>query len=213
MSLAQAANNFTNYAANHRSSVRFSNPVQSGHLLVAVVAVAGGNPYVVDQVSDSLGNTWTKVVAGANGDNSDIEIWYTNSAADGGDRVSVAVRALPGVTSKWVQTYVTVAEFSGKATFHAGKAASSSLNGPHGSGAFASSSGDLIIGGYVDAGYVGALTITDGKQPLGSALDETNSIQGVQSYSAASGASSSVSYSNPHFARAEVAGVSFTPVA
>ena len=179
---------------------------------MAVVAVAGGNPYVVDQVSDSLGNTWTKAVIGANGDNSDIEIWYTNSAADGGDRVSVTLRALPGVTSKWVQAYMTVAEFSGKATFHAGNAASSSLNGVHSSGAFASSSGDLIIGGYADAGYVGALIIADGKQPLGSALDETNSIQGIQSYSAASGASSSVSYSNPQFARAEVAGASFTPV-
>ena len=212
LSLAQVANNFTNYAANHRSSVRFSDPVRGGHLLVAVVAVAGGNPYVVDQVSDSLGNTWTKAVIGANGDNSDIEIWYTNSAADGGDRVSVTLRALPGVTSKWVQTYMTVAEFSGKATFHAGNAASSSLNGVHSSGAFASSSGDLIIGGYADAGYVGALIIADGKQPLGSALDETNSIQGIQSYSAASGASSSVSYSNPQFARAEVAGASFTPV-
>ena len=110
-----------------------------------------------------------------------------------------------------MQTYVTVAEFSGQASFHAGKAASSSRQGTHGSGAFASAPGDLIVGGYADAGYVGALGIADGKQALGASLDEVYSIQSIQSFGMAGEDSSSVIYSNDNYSRAEVAGASFTP--
>lgn len=208
---AQASSRFINYAANRANPVRFSDPIHSGRLLVAVVGVAGGNPYVVDRVTDTLGNTWTRAVSGVNGDNSDVEIWYTNSVHAGTDGVTVSLKALPGVTSRWVQTYVTVAEFSGRATFHEGKAASSSRQGTHSSGAFASATGDLIVGGYADAGYVGALGIADGKQALGPSLDEVYSIQAIQSFGTASGASSSMTYSNDNYSRAEVAGASFTP--
>jgi len=200
-----------NYAATHGKAIRFSDPIRNGRLLIAVVGVAGGNPYVVNSVTDTLGNTWTRAISGANGDNSDIEIWYTTSASAGADSVMVSLKALPGVTSRWVQTYVTVAEFSGRAVFHAGQAASSSRQGTHGSGAFASAPGDLIVGGYADAGYVGALGIADGKKALGPSLDEVYSIQSIQSFGMASEDSSSVMYSNDNYSRAVVAGASFTP--
>ena len=44
------------------------------------MALAGGNPYVVDHVADELGNTWRKAIAGTNDGNTDVEIWYANSA-------------------------------------------------------------------------------------------------------------------------------------
>lgn len=183
-----------------------------GHLLVAVISVAGGNPYIVERVADNLGNSWKKAVSGVNGDNTDVEIWYTNSASSGTDEVDASIKALPGATSRFVQTYVTVAEFNGAGRFHAGHAASSSRTGMHASGPFVSTPGDLVIGGYADAGYIGKLAIIDNKSMLGTVFAGIDAIQGIQSYSVAGGASSSVGYSNNHFARAEVAGASFTAV-
>jgi len=177
-----------------------------------VVSVAGGNPYAVDGVSDGLGNTWKKAISGVNGDNTDVEIWYTNSMASGLEQVGATLKALPGTTSAFVQSYVTVAEFNGAGAFHAGHAAHSSRNGSHASGAFSSTPGDLVVGGYADAGYIGNLTIIDNKSKLGTIIAGRDAIQGIQSYGVAGGASSSVGYANNHFARAEVAGASFTPI-
>ena len=207
----QSASQFIDYAGVNESYARFPSSVRAGHLLVAVIAIAGGNPYVVDHVEDDLGNTWIRAVSGANGDNTDVEIWYTNSIANGADEVDAYLKVLPGATSKFIQSYVTVAEFNGVGTFHAGHAAGSRLNGVHKSGAFASSAGDLVIGGYADAGYIGTLTIADDKNLLGKAFAGIDAIQGIQSYGAATGASNSVAYRIPHFARSEVAGASFTP--
>lgn len=213
LSLVQSASRFTDFAGANASYAEFTNSVQQGHLLVALVSVAGGNPYVVSSVGDSLGNVWTKAVSGANGDNTDVEIWYTNTASSGADQVTAALKALPGATSKFAQAYVTIAEFNGSAIYHDGHEAGSSLVGTHGSGEFASTAGDLIIGGYADAGYVGKLTIADGKQILGAAQAYTHDIQGIQSYGIADGGTSTVAYGNSRFARAVVAGASFTPYA
>jgi len=161
----------------------FPQPVSMGHLLVAVVSVAGGNPYIVDHVADSLGNSWKKAVSGVNGDNTDVEIWYANSSTSGTDEVDAYIKALPGATSRFVQTYVTAAEFNGVGRFHAGHAAHSSLNGTHASGAFASTPGDLVVGGYADAGYIGNLAIVDNKSMLGTVFAGIDAIQGIQSYS------------------------------
>jgi len=211
LSLVQSVSHFTDYAGVRKSYAMFPQPVSMGHLLVAVVSVAGGNPYIVDHVADSLGNSWKKAVSGVNGDNTDVEIWYANSSTSGTDEVDAYIKALPGATSRFVQTYVTAAEFNGVGRFHAGHAAHSSLNGTHASGAFASTPGDLVVGGYADAGYIGNLAIVDNKSMLGTVFAGIDAIQGIQSYSVAGGASSSVGYSNNHFARAEVAGASFTP--
>ncbi len=212
LSPVQSASHFTDYAGGHKSYGKFARSVSAGHLLVAVVSIAGGNPYVVDHVEDSLGNSWKKAVSGVNGDNTDVEIWYANAAASGPDEVGAHLKALPGATSTFVQTYVTVAEFNGAGAFHAGNAAHSSRNGTHASGPFGSIPGDLVVGGYADAGYIGTLTIIDSKSQLGTVSAGRDAIQGNQSYGVAGGASSSVGYSNNHFARAEVAGASFTPV-
>jgi hypothetical protein len=207
----QSASQFIDYAGVHESYAKFPTSVSAGHLLVAVVSVAGGNPYIVDRVEDDLGNTWKKAVSGVNGDNTDVEIWYTNSTASGADEVDAYLKVLPGATSRFAQSYVTVAEFNGAGQFHAGHAAHSSRNGIHASGPFDCAPGDLIIGGYADAGYVGTLAIADHKNMLGQVFAGIDAIQGIQSYSIAGGASGSVGYSNSHFARAEVAGASFTP--
>jgi endoglucanase len=211
LALVQSASEFIDYAGVNESYAKFNAPVSAQHLLVAVVAIAGGNPYVVDHIEDDLHNTWHKAVTGVNGDNTDVEIWYANSAASGADEVDAYLKALPGATSDFVQSYVTVAEFNGTGAFHAGHSAESSLTGTHDSGTFASATGDLVVGGYADAGYVGTLKISDGKSLLGSQFAGIDAIQGIQSYAQGTDVSSSVTYSNNHFARAEVAGASFTP--
>jgi Cellulase (glycosyl hydrolase family 5) len=211
LSHVQSASHFTDYASTRKSYAILPQPVTAGHLLVAVVSVAGGNPFIVDRVEDRLGNSWKKAVSGVNGDNTDVEIWYTNSSTSGPDEVDAYLKRLPGATSRFVQTYVTVAEFNGAGQFHAGHAAHSSRNGAHASGAFSSIPGDLVVGGYADAGYIGKLAIIDNKSVLGAVFAGRDAIQGIQSYSVAGSASSSVGYSNNHFARAEVAGASFTP--
>src|SRR6185312_15212638 len=87
LSPVQSASHFTDYAGVRKSYATFPQPVSMGHLLVAVISVAGGNPYIVDHVADNLGNSWKKAVAGVNGDNTDVEIWFTNSASSGTDEV------------------------------------------------------------------------------------------------------------------------------
>jgi hypothetical protein len=54
---------------------------------------------VVDHVEDDLHNTWHKAVSGVNSDDTDVEIWYANSAASGADEVDAYLKALPGTTS------------------------------------------------------------------------------------------------------------------
>lgn len=211
LALVQSASEFIDYAGVHESYAKFGAPVSAHHLLVVVVAIAGGNPYVVDHVEDDLHNTWHKAVSGVNGDDTDVEIWYANSAASGSDEVDAYLKTLLGTTSNFVQSYVTVAEFNGTGSFRAGHAADSGLTGTHSSGAFPSAPGDLVVGGYADAGYVGTLRITDGKSLLGSPFAGIDAIQGIQSYTRTTSTSSSVAYSNSRYALAEVAGASFSP--
>src|SRR6185437_6175744 len=63
LSPVQSASHFTDYAGVRKSYATFPQPVSMGHLLVAVISVAGGNPYIVDHVADNLGNSWKKAVA------------------------------------------------------------------------------------------------------------------------------------------------------
>lgn len=207
----QSSSQFIDYAGVNESYAKFASPVHAGNLLDVIVSLAGGNPYVVDHLEDDLGNTWHKTVSGRNGDNTDVEIWYTNSAASGADKVDAYLKALPGATSQFLQSYITVGEFSGSATFHAAHVDASSHGGWHSSGSFASVSGDLIVGGYADAGYVGNLSIADTTALFGKAFYGIDAIQSIQSYGVANATDSSVVYRNTRFARSVVAGASFTP--
>ncbi|HEU5349408.1 MAG TPA: cellulase family glycosylhydrolase, partial [Ktedonobacterales bacterium] len=129
LSLVQSASRFIDYAGVNKSYAKFPNTVHTGHLLVALVSIAGGNPYTVAQVKDDLGNTWTKAVSGVNGDNTDVEIWYTNSAASGADQVYATLEVSSGASSKFAQSYMTIAEFSGAAALHDGHETGSGLMG------------------------------------------------------------------------------------
>lgn len=211
LALVQSSSQFIDYAGVNESYAKFASPVHAGNLLDVIVSLAGGNPYVVDHLEDDLGNTWHKTVSGRNGDNTDVEIWYTNSAASGADKVDAYLKALPGATSQFLQSYITVGEFSGSATFHAAHVDASSHGGWHSSGSFASVSGDLIVGGYADAGYVGNLSIADTTALFGKAFYGIDAIQSIQSYGVANATDSSVVYRNTRFARSVVAGASFTP--
>lgn len=211
LALVQTGSNFIDYSGVNESYAAFPSGVSSGHLLVAIVAIAGGNPYTVDHVEDDLGNTWTKAVSGVNGDETDVEIWYTNSTSTGADEVDAYLKRGFGGTSVFAQSYITIAEFNGTGTFHAAHAAGSATTGNHGSGSFAANAGDLVVGGYADAGYIGTLTIKDGKTVLGTTFAGIDAIQAISSYGTSAGPSDSVLYANNHFARAEVAGASFTP--
>lgn len=213
LTLLQSASHFTDYSgvSSNETGVDLPGSVRAGDLLVAVVSVAGGNPYTVGSVSDDLGNTWQRAVSGVNGDETDVEIWYTNSASSGLDGAYATLVRGTGGNSVFAQSYTTLAEFSGSGVFHAGARAGSSGTGAHASGNFAANSGDLIIGGYADAGYVGVLSITDGKQKVGVTFAGVDAIQAIDSYGAATGGTASVSYADSVFSRAEVAGASFTP--
>jgi hypothetical protein len=211
LGLVQAASAFTDYSGVNPTGVDLTNPVTSGHLLIAVVSIAGGNPYTVQTVTDDLGNTWHRASGGVNGDNTDVEIWYTNSAFSGADGAYATLVRGTGGNSVFAQSYTTLAEFNHSGTFHAGHAAGSSCTCNHSSGSFVTSVNDLIVGGYSDAGYIGTLTITDGKTVLGTPFYGIDAIQAIESYGTAGGSSGSVTYRNPNFSRGEVAGASFTP--
>lgn len=213
LQLLQSASHFTDYSgqSGNETGVDLPGNVRGGDLLVAVVSIAGGNPYTVSTVTDDLGNTWAKAVSGVNGDETDVEIWYTNSSKSGPDGAYATLQRGSGGNSVFAQSYTTLAEFSGSGAFHAGHATSSSLAGTHSSGSFASSSGDLVLGGYADAGYIGALAPTDGKSTLGVTFAGIDAIQAIASDGVAIGSSASVAYSNSSFSRGEVAGASFTP--
>jgi hypothetical protein len=211
LTLVQSASQFIDYAGVNESYAKFNKNVTAGHLLVVIVSIAGGNPYVVDHIEDDLGNTWRKAVSGSNGDETDVEIWYSNGTHSGPDEVDAYLKVLPGATSKFLQSYVTVSEWNGTAALHSAHAARSRGKGTHSSGLIATSTGDLILGGYADAGYVAQLSIADGKTLLGKKFDNLDAIQAIESYGTAKGSSDSILFANPRFSRAVVAGASFTP--
>lgn len=211
LSRVQSISQFIDYSGANPTTTDFANPIGAGHLLVAVVAVAGGNPYTVGGVTDDLGNTWHKAASGVNGDETDVEVWYAISASAGADGVYAALVRGTGGNSTFAQSYITIAEYNGSAVFHAGHSAGSSNSGAHSSGSFATSANDLVVGGYSDAGYVGTLSITDGKSLLGTKFDGIDAIQAIQSDATASGTSASVSYADSVSSYAEVTGASFTP--
>jgi hypothetical protein len=209
LGLVQAHTQLIDYSGVNESYSKFLSPVHKGDLLVATVAIAGGNSLTVNHVEDDLGNVWTRVAHGYNGDNSDAEIWYAVAKSSGPDEVDAYTAWGAEHRSSFAQTLMTAAEFSGYATGHGGSA-HASHGTAHTSGAAASQSGDLVVGMYVDAGYLRHLSIADGKQPLGGKLDAYDAINGIQSYSySASGGTSSAAFHSSSQAYGEVAVATF----
>lgn len=203
LTLVQAKSKF--FASGGTIATPFTSNVAANHLLVAVIDYAGGNAYHVGAVTDSLGNTWTKAVAGVNGDNSDVEVWYTNSVAAGADTVSAT-----HVGSGFLQAYVTISEYSGKGVLDGSHAAASSGTS-HSSGALVSKANDLVVGGYTDAGYNTTLVVGGSKTLLGAKQASTVNQQAIQEYGTATGTSDSAVFTSGASAAGEVAAASFTP--
>jgi hypothetical protein len=205
----QSDTNFIDYAGVNESYAKFSHTIGAHHLLVALVGIAGGNPYTVTKVDDDLGNTWRRGVQGINGDETDTEIWWTISASAGPDEIDAYLVRGPGATSHFVQTLMTIAEFSGPASFN-GASAAVSVGTNHGSGVIAAAKrGDIVLGFYRDPGYGAIVRINDGKTQLGTAQQVSDFVEGNQSY----GSGNAVAFTTNKAIKGEVAAAAFTPSA
>jgi hypothetical protein len=202
--VVQSATTFDDQETSGHAS--FAQPVRKGDLLVALLAVAGGNTFQVVNVTDSLGNTWQRAVAPTaetiNGDESDAEIWYTIAGSSGLDTVGYRL----GGASGWVQTNVTIAEFNG-AGVPVGGATAASYGTNHSSGAVTTRAGDLVVGLYVDAGYETTIAPLDGKDLLGANMENQVAVQSSQSY----GSGTSASFATGKKTLAQVTAAAFRP--
>jgi hypothetical protein len=180
------------------------NGVASGDLLTASIAIGGGHAYTVSSVTDSLGNTWIKGASGVNlNDNTDVEEWYTTSAAVGNDTLSIAVG---GDTGNY-QVLLTGAEFHGTATFESGVALYTN-GADHSSGAIPGAvAGSLIVAATADGGYNTVWSIGDGKSQLGSNTTPSFYIEGDQSY----GPGTSADFTSAASLSSMVAAMAFAP--
>jgi serine/threonine protein kinase len=208
----QSASQFTDYSAVNPTGVDLPQPVGAAHLLVLTVAVTGGNPYVVDTVTDDLGNTWQKAVSAINADQSDMEIWYTVSTKTGADGAYAHLERGTGGSSQFAQSFATLSEYNTAAKLHAtGNNASSGT--AHSSGTLDAIAGDVIVGADTDAGYNAYLSVADGRSLLGVVRDHTVQIEGIQSYGVATTTGdTAVAFASSSDAYSEVAAASFTPV-
>ena len=86
----------------------FAGPTQQGDLLVLSASVYTGLTNQITRVTDSAGNTWTKIGAfSTSGHYSDGELWYSPNAA--------AVTSVTATVGTATVLAVEVAEFSGVA--------------------------------------------------------------------------------------------------
>jgi len=95
-------------AASTSLTANFAAPTAAGHLLVLSASLYTGTTSPINSVTDSGGNTWTRIGAFfASGHNSDGEMWYSANAKAA---TSVVVH-----TTGSVVTAMAVQEFSGVA--------------------------------------------------------------------------------------------------
>ncbi|MGH2518660.1 MAG: IPT/TIG domain-containing protein, partial [Chloroflexota bacterium] len=213
LALVQASSQFVDYAGVNESYATYAAPVVRGDLLIAEVAIVGGNDVTINKVEDDLGNVWHLAAVGVNGDNSRVAIYYANGTVSGADEVDAYLTFQPDSTSLFAQTIMTVSEFSGAGTLVSGHAhASTGTAHSSGNGA-ATAAGDLVVGAYADAGYDTSVKTSDSKAQLGTCQQSTEAAQGDQSYGYASGAGSvSVAYHTGGYAYGEVAVAVFAGV-
>jgi hypothetical protein len=173
-------------------SLSFAHNVTSGDLLVATIAIAGGNAISVKSVTDSLGDTWRLAASGVNGDNTLQAIYFTTGGSSGADKLTVAWRFVPGDPSTFAQTILSVSEYSGAGVLAGGVAgASSGLS--HSSGSIAAAASDLVVSAYSDAGYGVFITGPGNEHQLGTNTDNTMNTQGDQGYGYVASGQTSVS--------------------
>ena len=125
-----------------------------GDLLVLSASVYTGATNHITKVTDTAGNSWTRIGAfSVSGHNSDGEMWYSANAAP-----TTAVTVQLGTT---VNTAVEVQEFSGVATTGAldTSAGSSNTSAAASSGAITPAAGNELLVGF-SAGHGSAQTMT-----------------------------------------------------
>ena len=153
--LVQAAGVTENSAATSLSGA-FSAPTSAGHLLVLSASVYTGVTNPISGVTDTGGNTWTRIGAfGVAGHYSDGEMWY---AANARSVTSVSVQtASPAVASLEVQ------EFSGVATTSPldVSAGTSNTSLSPGSGSVTpTAANELVVGFIAGHSYAQAINVT-----------------------------------------------------
>ena len=206
LALVQSNSQFVDYSGVNESYAKYAQPVSSGDLLVAEVAVVGGNPMLITKVEDDLGNTWHLAATGVNGDNSLVAIYYTVAKNGGADEVDAYLAFGPGASSQFAQTIMTVSEYHGAGSLVGGHAHGSTGQKHTSNSVTATAAGDLVVGAYADAGYDTAISMSDGKAQLGACQQSTEAAEGDQSYGYTTGAGSvSVAYHTARYAYAEVA--------
>lgn len=96
-------------SGNNATSLAFGSNVTSGNLLIVVIGSANSSLSVLPNVSDTLGNTWTKVKGNNSGDG--VAIAY--AFANGSGATTVSISAGSGAGNSMPQfTSILVAEFS-----------------------------------------------------------------------------------------------------
>jgi RHS repeat-associated protein len=162
---------FVQQASGHAANVpslgaTFAANVTNGNRIVAVVGV-WNNGATASGVTDSAGNTYTKVAGLVGSDGTEETIWTAPITAGAGTRPTVTATA-----SGTADIGIAVSEYSGLSTA-AGSAAvdQSAITSGTSSGAATVSSGatpattagdELAVGGYVDSGFGDTLSYGSG---------------------------------------------------
>jgi hypothetical protein len=199
--LVQAAG-VTENSASASLSGAFSAPTSAGHLLVLSASVYTGVSNPITAVTDSGGNTWTRIGAFAQASHySDGEMWYV---ANANSVTSIAVQtASPAIAS------LEIHEFSGVATTAPldVSTGTSNISASPGSGSVTPTAGNELIVGFVAGhSYAQAITVTapgytaQAQQTSnGGGMSVAGLVTGYQVLSSASAQSFTGSFASPMY--------------
>jgi hypothetical protein len=185
----------------------FKQPVTAGHTLVGLFAVAGGGGVTVSSVTDSQGNLWVRAQRSLTDSMpDDAEIWYAHAKSTGSDTVSVYE------TAGYVQSNLTLAEFTGTASLDAGGGGGGDGMTSFATAPVALKATDFVVAMYVDSGNNGTIAIGDGSLLLGTNVQNTVNTESDQSFRLNIGSGSYSSAFTTHVSgSASVVSAAFTP--
>jgi fibronectin type 3 domain-containing protein len=134
----------------------FTNPTTRGNLLLVSASVYTGATNHITSVTDSAGNTWTRIGGySVSGHNSDGEMWYAANAAPS---TTVTVH-----TASAASVVLQVLEFAGIATsspLDTSIGASNTSASPSSGSLTPTASNDLVVGFLAGHGNTEAMTVT-----------------------------------------------------
>ncbi|HEY7835129.1 MAG TPA: hypothetical protein VIG30_16250 [Ktedonobacterales bacterium] len=200
------------YSANTLAPrVALARPVSARDELIATVALSADHASAathVATITDTLGNTWTRIATGATtgatGGALAADIWATNATSSGADAITATLAGGPANGTS-VRTILTVAELRGPATPDSGTAAASGGT-RHTLAAPQAKAGDLLVGAFVSAGDDRGMTIADGKTQLGAVCQPSAGMQADQS----EGGGTSVTFTTVSATAGEMVVAAFT---